>query len=205
MTNRYDASGSQSEFQPGSDGEVLRNLLDVTSPEEMDEIELDLLDQLYQYIFRKDFPDRSLTIADLKSWHHQWLGNVYPWAGEVRNVNLSKGDFHFAAADQIPRLLDEFQETCLDRFTPSYGLSDEALSEALAITHVELILIHPFREGNGRLARLLADVMAAQTNRGLLDYSEWDRDKDRYFAAIQQGLDRTYGPMIELTSKALKD
>lgn len=205
MTNRYDASGSQSEFQPGSEGEVLRNLLDVTNPDEMDEIELDLLDQIYQSIFRRNFPDRRLAVADLESWHYQWLGNVYPWAGEVRNVNLSKGNFHFAAADQVPRLLHEFQETCLNRFTPSHGLSEEALSEALAITHVELILIHPFREGNGRLARLLADVMAAQANRGLLDYSEWDRNKERYFAAIQQGLDRIYGPMIELTSEALKD
>src|SRR5699024_1074201 len=200
-----DTSGSQSEFQSGSGGEVLSNLLDVTSPEEIDEIELDLLDQLYQHVFRRDFPDRRLTVADLESWHHQWLGNVYPWAGEIRNVNLSKGDFHFAAADQIPRLLDEFQETCLDRFTPSHDLSDAALCEALAMTHVELILIHPFREGNGRLARLLADVMAAQAKRGLLDYSEWDRDKERYFAAIQQGLDRNYGAMIELTSEALRD
>jgi len=35
VTNRYEASGSQSEFQPGSNEQVLRNLLDVTSPEEM--------------------------------------------------------------------------------------------------------------------------------------------------------------------------
>ena len=205
MVDRYKPSGSQSEFQPGSDGEVLRNLLDITSAEEMDEIELDLLDQLYQSIFRKGFPDRRLTVADLRSWHHQWLGNVYAWAGEVRNVNLSKGDFHFAAADQIPRLLDEFQEACLNRFTPNHRLSDEALSEALAVTHVELILIHPFREGNGRLARLLCDVMAVQADRDLLDYTEWDRDKERYFAAIQQGLARTYAPMIELIYEALKD
>lgn len=205
MSNRYDASGSQSEFQPGSDGEVLRNLLDVTNPEHMDEIELDLLEQLYQSVFEKDFPDRRLTVTDLKSWHHQWLGNVYPWAGEIRSVNLSKGDFHFAAADQISRLLDEFQETCLDRFTPSQGLSDKALFKALAVTHVELILIHPFREGNGRLARLIADVMAMQANRGLLDYTKWDRDRERYFSAIQQGLARAYGPMVELMSEALKD
>lgn len=84
-------------------------------------------------------------------------------------------------------------------------MEDEALCEALAVTHVELILIHPFREGNGRLARLLADVMAAQANRGLLDYTQWERDKESYFAAIQQGLDRHYGPMISLMSEALKD
>ena len=98
----------------------------------------------------------------------------------------------------------EFQEACLDRFTPSHGLSNEALTEALAVTHVELILIHPFRGGNGRLARLLCDVMAVQADRGLLDYTEWDRNKKRYFAAIQQGLTRAYDPMIKLISEARK-
>ena len=76
--------------------------------------------------------------------------------------------------------------------------------EALAVTHVELILIHPFREGNGRLARLLADVVAVQANRGLLDFSAWDKDKERYFAAIQRGVAREYGPMKELFSGDLQ-
>ena len=204
MGNRYEALGTQSEFQPGSDGQVLRNLLGITSPDEMYEIELDLLNQLYQSIFTNNFPARRLAVADLHSWHQQWLGNVYSWAGKIRTVNLSKEDFSFAAMDQVPRLLDEFQHTCLDQFTPGAGLEHRALIEALAVTHVELILIHPYREGNGRLARLLADVMAVQANRGLLDYSAWDRDKDRYFAAIQRGVARDYDPMKDLFSGALK-
>ena len=44
---------------------------------------------------------------------------------------------------------------------------------AIAETQVELIPIHPFREGNGRLARLLADVMAVQAGQDPLDYSAW--------------------------------
>jgi cell filamentation protein len=68
---------------------------------------------------------------------------------------------------------------------------------------VELILIHPFREGKGRLARLLADVMAVQAGNGLLDYVEWDRQKGRYFAAIQQGFAGDYDPMKRLVTAAL--
>lgn len=45
-------------------------------------------------------------------------------------------------------------------------MSEEQIIEAIAVTHVELILIHPFREGNGRLSRLLADVMAVQGDTG---------------------------------------
>lgn len=204
MTGKYDASGSQAEFQPGSGDRVLRNSLGITSSEEMDEVELILLDKLYQRVLGQDFPMRRISVADLKHWHYQWLGNVYPWAGEERNVNVAKGDFQFAAAMQVPRLLQEFEHECLDQFTPCDGMPEVELVEAIAITHVELILIHPFREGNGRLARLLADVMAAQAGRGLLDYSGWDREKERYFGAIRQGVDRDYEPMTRLVADALK-
>lgn len=98
---------------------------------------------------------------------------------------MSKGDFHFAAAAQIGRLLGEFKDGCLGRYTPCQGLSGEALIDAIAVTHVEFILIHPFREGNGRLSRLLADVMAVQAGRDPMDYSAWEADRDGYFAAIR--------------------
>lgn len=171
----------------------------------MDDIELGLLEELYRAVFEEDFPDRRITVADLHNGHHRWLGNVYSWAGEQRSVKASKGDFHFAAAAQIPRLLDELQQNCLDKFTPAHALNAAMLPEAIAITHVELTLIHPYREGNGRLARLLADVMAVQAGYGLLDYSEWDREKDRYFAAIQQGFAGDYGAMSDLVRDALSD
>lgn len=151
MTSRYDAAGNQAAWQPGSDERVLQNLLGITSPDEMNQVELDLLEQLYQFIFNDEFPDRRLTVEDLKRWHYQWLGNVYSWAGEDRSVNLAKDDFHFAAAAQIPRLLDEFQQACLDRFTPTWGMETTALTKALAITHVELILI-PSIPGRQRAA-----------------------------------------------------
>lgn len=201
--SRYEASGSQAEFEPGSSNRVLRNLLGITDPSEMDDVEVMLLEELYQAVFEEDFPDRRLTLADLHGWHHQWLGNVYSWAGETRTVNMSKGDFHFAAAGQIPKLLDGFQRDCLDKFTPTRDLEAAALAEAIAVTHVELILIHPYRDGNGRLARLLADIMAVQAGYDTLDYTDWDREKEQYFAAIQQGLAVDYGAMTSLVSGLL--
>jgi cell filamentation protein len=74
-------------------------------------------------------------------------------------------------------------------------LSSEHLVEAIAVTHVELILIHPFREGNGRLSRLLADVMAVQACLEPLDYSYWESNKDDYIAAIHQGMAMNYESM----------
>jgi cell filamentation protein len=116
---------------------------------------------------------------------------------------MSKDGFHFAAALQIPRLLDEFEQKYLHRYTPCHDLDRESLADAIAVCHVELILIHPFREGNGRVSRLLADVMAVQAGHGPLDYSRWDADKAAYFTAIQHGVSRDYESMRGLVSVAL--
>lgn len=203
MNNRYDAEGAQSTYEPGSNEQVLANKLGITDPEDMDDAELVLLEKLYQSVLLENLPDRQLTVQDLKDWHRRWLGNIYSWAGDVRSVNMGKGGFFFAAAPQIPRLLGDFENGCLARFTPCSTCTDEALIEAIALTHVEFILIHPFREGNGRLSRLLADVMSVQAGRTPLDYSTWEKNKDAYFAAINQGLNCNYEPMEHWVRQAL--
>lgn len=200
LSDRY-ATGAEGEFQPGSDGRVLRNKLAITDAVEMDEAELALLHKLYEALLLEDFPDRRLSVVDLKAWHRRWLGNLYDWAGQERSVNLGKDGFHFAVAAQVPRLLAVFERDCLARFTPCH-LEEGAAIEAIAAAHVELILIHPFREGNGRLSRLLADVMATQAGRGPLDYSAWDADKARYINAIHAGLAGDYAPMRACVGKA---
>jgi cell filamentation protein len=202
MTDRYRVEGAQGAFQSGSNDQVLANRLGITNPAEMAEAELVLLEKLYEAVLLEDLPDRKVTVADIKTWHRRWLGNVYDWAGAERSVNLSKGDFSFAVAAQIPRLLAAFERDCLAQYTPCRD-PDPALAEAIAITHVEFILIHPFREGNGRISRLLADVMAVQAGREPLDYSAWDADKAAYFGAIQTGLANDYAPMTQLVKTAL--
>jgi len=201
MSDRY-STGIEGEFEPGSDGKVLRNKLGITDPVEMDEAELVLLEKLYEVVLVEALPDRQLKAADLKTWHRRWLANIYDWAGQERSVNLAKGGFHFAAAAQVPRLLATFERDCLARFTPCHLADTDELVEAIAITHVEFILIHPFREGNGRLSRLLADLMAVQSGRDPLDYSAWDAHKPAYIRAIHAGVGGDYTPMKEMVTLA---
>lgn len=52
----------------------------------MDEAELVLLEQLYQSVFEEQFPEGQLSVVMLKTWHRRWLGNIYKWAGQVRNA-----------------------------------------------------------------------------------------------------------------------
>jgi hypothetical protein len=72
--SRYDVHTAEGEYQPGSNEQVLKNLLGITSPDEMNEVELGLLVQLYEAVLVEDLPDRALTAEDLKTWHRRWLG-----------------------------------------------------------------------------------------------------------------------------------
>lgn len=203
MVGRYAVDGSEGEYEPGSGEQVLRNLVGIASPTDMDDLELELLNQLYQDVLIDQLPDRTITTDDLMTWHRRWLGNVYAWAGQVRQVTMSKDGFPFAAVPQIPRLLVEYERDHLRRWTPCSHLSTTELIEAIAVTHVEFILIHPSREGNGRLSRLLADVMAVQAGHDPLDYRGWDARKPAYVGAIHAGFNGNYQPMRDFVAEAL--
>lgn len=173
-------------FEPGSNELVLKNFLGIVDPSEMNLIETELLDALYMHVF-ENFPEK-ITFSTISHWHKMWLGNVYSWAGELRTVNMSKPDIDFATPSQIQRLAENF-ETLLREFQHLPELSDPELFSFLSKLHVEFILIHPFREGNGRISRLLLDVMSVKSGLEPLDYSLWDEHKEFYFKAIQAGRD----------------
>lgn len=202
--SRYQVSGWQNSYQEGSNGEVLKNKLGIVTRRDMDHAELTLLRKLYVSVLQQ-LPRGAITVRLIREWHRRWLGNVYAWAGYERSVNMSKGGFPFAAADRIPSLLDDYDRRYLARYTPCFGMGRDALIEAIALTHVEFILIHPFREGNGRIARLLADVMAVQAGRGPLDYSPWESHRTRYIQAIQMGLMGDYQLMTAWVERIVPD
>lgn len=202
--SRYDIAGSQGELQPGSEHGVLQNKLSISLVEDMDEAELVLLQKLYVSVLQEHLPPGRISALHLKRWHRRWLGNVYEWAGQYRTVNMSKDGFPFAPARQLPRLMQLFDSDYLSRYTPCKHMSRPQLAEAIAVTHVEFILMHPFREGNGRISRLLADVMAVQAGREPLDYSSWEKNKAAYVAAIQKGMDCNYEAMTHWVSLALE-
>lgn len=202
--NRYRTAGAQGSAEPGSDGRVMANKVGITDQDSLDEAETVLLFKLYEEVFASLEEDKPLDVALLKQWHRRWLGTLYDWAGEERQVNLEKDGFPFAAAAQLPYLLCELDKTWLIPLTPCHGMQRKEAIRAIAQVHVELILVHPFREGNGRLARLLADAMAFQAGLGLLNYDDWTANKMDYIRAIHAGLAGNYEPMEERVRQAAK-
>ena len=85
------------------------------------------------------------------------------------------------------------------------GISIKQIAEALAVVHTELVLIHPFREGNGRMARLLSILMGWQAQLPTLDFGGiTGKKKKKYFAAVRAGVARNYKPMEEIFESIIK-
>ncbi len=77
--------------------------------------------------------------------------------------------------------------------------------KALAEVHAELVLIHPFREGNGRCSRIVTSIMALQAGLPVLDFSIISGPtKSNYFVAVQAGMDRNYDPMEKLFAEIIE-
>ena len=195
-TGRYAAQGPEAEFEPGSRGRVLRNLLGIRSVREMERRETETLFIATQRLIDSTRSDQRFTTEDIREMHKLWLSGIYAWAGQYRSVNLTKGSFMFASASQVPRLMRELESGPLREFTPClFGAADEQ-ARAMAIVHAEVVLIHPFRDGNGRCARLLAVLMGLQAGLPVLDFTGVrGHEKTRYVAAVHAALDRNYEPM----------
>lgn len=193
MNTRYDARGVQAAFEPGSRGRVLRNLLCITRVRDIKEAESQALQIAQEQAVERYAADHRFTTADICDLHQDWLGPIYQWGGEFRTVDLIKGGFRFAHAAQIPRLMRELELGPLSESTPCVGLTGGELPRALAAVHAELILIHPFREGNGRISRLLALLMGLQAGLPPLDFSPLlGRGKRSYIAGIHAAIGRDY-------------
>lgn len=93
----------------------------------------------------------------------------------------------------------ELERGALREFTPCRFQSAPEQAHALAVVHAELILIHPFREGNGRCTRLLATLMGLQAGLPALDFGAIrGKTKQRYIAAVHAAVGRDYRPMAEI-------
>lgn len=196
---RYRAEGPEAEYEPGSRGRVLRNRLGIRSVREMARRESEALVAATQRAIDETRVDQRFTAAGIRRLHRLWLGEIYVWAGEYRQVNLGKDDFMFAAAGQVPRLMHELERGSLRELTPCRFAGVEEQARALAVVHAELILIHPFREGNGRCARLLATLMALQAGLPALDFGGIRGEtKRRYILAVHAALGRDYLPMTAI-------
>lgn len=207
-TKRYTVPTDE-DFEPGSNNEVLKNFKGIKSKAKIEDIEGNELRRVENELIKIYDQDHSFTANDICKIHKMWLGKVYPSAGKYRTVTMSKGGFPFAAPGRIDQCMQKLEKDFLSKYTPCHYDDIDELASAIGIVHVELIVIHPFREGNGRTARLLADLMAMQANRSPLDYQAIDQIKNEngfkeYILAIHVGVNGSYEPITKIFKKLLE-
>ncbi|NLV25484.1 MAG: Fic family protein [Deltaproteobacteria bacterium] len=205
-TDRYDTSQLvENQHEPGSHGRVLKNLLGIKRKREMNRAEESRFVRLMDEAVERFESDHRFTAEDIRWLHRFWLADIYVWAGAYRSVNVGKSGFMFAAAAHVANLMQEFEKDQLNRYTPCNFRDREELVRALAEVHVELVLIHPFREGNGRIARLLSVLMGLQAGLPPLEFSNLrGKKRERYFEAVRAGMDRDYLPMMAIFSEVIE-
>jgi cell filamentation protein len=204
VNGKYQAAGPEVEFEPGSRGRVLRNLLGITRVRDMNAAESQALELAQVAALDHYGPNHRFSADDVRALHRLWLGPIYPWAGEYRSVNIGKGGFQFAHSPRIARLMAELERGALRQNTPCHAANDADAARALAEVHAELILVHPFRDGNGRLARLLALLMALQAGLPPLDFGPMSgRGKRVYIAGIHTAMNRDYASLTATMARVI--
>jgi len=138
---KYLANGVM-DGEPGSGRRVLRNKAGITRVRDMEDAELKAYLNAEQALIRKYTKDHRFTAADIHAINKLFLGDIYDWAGKTRSVNLSKGDFPFASVLAISHMMHDLEENILNVHTPCKPGKPEDVAFAIAIVHVELLLIH---------------------------------------------------------------
>lgn len=154
--------------------DMLENKLGLTSSAELARMEEQLSKKKAVLLFEKGILDSlsSGKFFTLQAIHRYLFEDIYDFAGEIRKVNMAKGNFRFAPLMYLDAALENIDKMPQSDF-------DEIIEK-----YVEMNIAHPFREGNGRSARIWLDHMLKQEIGKVIDWSKVD--KEDYLLAMER-------------------
>jgi cell filamentation protein len=155
---------------------ILENKLHITDQIELAKAEEKISKQKAKQLFDSgDIAEVEVgSFAGLSFIHAYLFGDIYEFAGKIRDVNIAKGNFRFAPLMYLePSLkhIDAMPQNTFDEIVEKY---------------VEMNIAHPFREGNGRATRIWLDLMLKKEIRQVIDWNLVD--KDDYLSAMQRSV-----------------
>lgn len=153
---------------------MLENKLGLTSSAELARMEEQLSKKKAVLLFEKGILDSlpAGKFSTLQAIHRYLFEDIYDFAGEIRKVNMAKGNFRFAPLMYLDAALENIDKMPQSDF-------DEIIEK-----YVEMNIVHPFREGNGRSARIWLDHMLKQEIGKVIDWSKVD--KEDYLLAMER-------------------
>lgn len=153
---------------------ALENKLGITNSAELAREEERISKKKAVELFESGSLDRLAPgrFASLQAIHKALFEDIYDFAGELRTVNLAKGNFRFAPLMYLEAALGNIDKMPQSTF-------DEIIEK-----YVEMNIAHPFREGNGRSTRLWLDQMLKA---GIGQVVDWSKvDKEDYLLAMER-------------------
>ena len=153
---------------------VLENKLGITSAPELAEAEERISKKKAIELFENGILDKleAGKFASLKAIHKYLFEDIYNFAGELRTVNISKGNFRFAPLMYLEAALANIDKMPQSTF---YEIIEK---------YVEMNIAHPFREGNGRSTRIWLDCILKKEIEKVVDWSQVD--KEDYLLAMER-------------------
>lgn len=112
------------------------------------------------------------TTKGLQQIHEYLFGGLYDFAGQIRELNISKGNFRFANCLYLKEVLAAVEKM------------PESTFEEIIAKYVEMNIAHPFMEGNGRATRIWLDMMLKKNLRRVVNWQ--NIDKDAYLQAMER-------------------
>ena len=188
-------------YPPGPGGVgVLRNQLGLTDMAQWHVAERALFfGRLQELRAEPALIERTFDAAHWKAIHHHLFQDCYDWAGEFRTVDMRNGDHVFADQDSLAVLAEGFLANVrqADMFA---GQDKPHVVAGLAVTLQAVNLIHPFREGNGRSQRILAEHVAEHAGYVL----DWDRiGTEEQNEMMARSFDGDIGPLQQALDRAV--
>ena len=153
---------------------MLENKLNITDSAELARIEEKISKQKAVEMFENGFLDKLEpgTYGSLAAIHQYLFDEIYDFAGMLRKVNLSKGNFRFTPLMYLETALKSIDKMPQSNF-------DEIIEK-----YVEMNIAQPFREGNGRSMRIWLDLMLKKEIGRVVDWSKVD--KEDYLLAMER-------------------
>ncbi len=164
---------------------TLENKLGITDPAELARAEEEMTKRKAAALFQEGVLDTFEvgTFRGLSQIHRHLFEDLYPFAGQIRQVNLAKGSFRFASALYLEPALKKISAM-------PQGTFDQIVEK-----YVEMNVAHPFRERNGRSARIWLDAMLKKELGLVVDWQKVD--KEEYLRAMERS------PVNDLEIKTL--
>jgi cell filamentation protein len=157
---------------------VLRNNLEIRDPRELARAEADIVRAALAVVAGRPLPG-SYDLAHWQAFHRRIFGGLYPWAGELRTVQIAKPNAFYARPEHIAGYAQGvFVELARENFLKD--LDRTAFLKRLTHYHAEMYAVHPFREGNTRSLRAFLGQIAGEAGHHIA----WEHlDHERSFAA----------------------